>query len=61
MFETAALNPNINAETASRNQRGPNAPVVYQDDDDNVWKDNPGIVDVISWCISSLKVLRTAS
>ncbi|CAG7849407.1 SubName: Full=Uncharacterized protein {ECO:0000313/EMBL:CCA71807.1} [Serendipita indica DSM 11827] len=55
-FEATASHTHINMTTGSRSQRGPNAPVVYQDDDDNVWKENPGMADVILWCISSLKI-----
>jgi hypothetical protein len=55
-FERAAQNERLKSETATKINRAINVEQIYHAEEDNIWKDRPGLVDIILWCLGSLQV-----
>jgi hypothetical protein len=55
-FEKAAQNEQLKSETATKINRAINVESMYHAEEDNIWKDRPGLVDIILWCLDSLQV-----
>ena len=55
-FEKARPNESLNLTTATKTKRGIHADLAYHDDVDSLWKHDLGLVDIISWCLTSLQV-----
>lgn len=55
-FERTAQNERLKSETATKINRAINVEPMYHAEEDNIWKDRPGLVDIILWCLDSLQV-----
>ncbi|KIM33535.1 hypothetical protein M408DRAFT_326227 [Serendipita vermifera MAFF 305830] len=54
-FEKARPNESLNLNTATKMKRGINADLAYHDEADSVWKHDLRLVDIVSWCLTSLQ------
>ncbi|KAG8837691.1 hypothetical protein FRC18_008471 [Serendipita sp. 400] len=54
-FEATSHNIQINPETATKVTRTAQLEPFYRDYDEDAWKEDPGLVDIVLWCLSSMK------